>query len=199
MLEVATSIDVERVAKTSEPARVVLLGTVERVPMEKGPKRWLGTGIVVDDGEVVWLSYGAPPAGWEPLVGSFVRVEGTLAMTLSTTEQSLIAPHLLTPGAPTALKRELANLVDKPVRLVGTAENAKGGAVLLVGDTPVYVAKRSAWSAAELHHRVSLGGQLVRAKFLPEATVNAKGEVSQGVAPGSSQYVLRDATTPTVF
>ena len=44
---------------------------------------------------------------------------------------------------------------------------------------------------------MSLGGTLTRKKYLPEATVNAKGEVSQGTAAGTTQYVLEHASEAT--
>lgn len=177
--------------------RAALTGTLERVTMGKGGKSWLGTALVLDDGTVVWLSYNTPPKGWEPLLGKFLRVEGTLAGQSSHTVQSLLAPHLNAPGTPVEVKRPLTSLVGKTVRLSGVAENAKGGAVLLVDGTPLYVAGRDAWGDELRGKRVSLGGRLVNERYLPEATVNAKGEISQGVEKGSTDYVLRDVTEAT--
>lgn len=181
-------------------ARVLLEGTLERATMSKGGKSWLGTALVLDDGKVVWVTYGPPPEGWEPLLGKFLRVEAALSKQSSTTEQALLAPHLVSPGTPAEVKRALSSLVGKPVRLVGLAENAKGGAVVLVDGSPVYVAKLDAWPAELSKKRVGLGGRLVNTKYLPEATVNAKGEISQGTAPGGGgQYVLEGATPATAF
>jgi hypothetical protein len=177
--------------------RVTVEGTLERVSMGKGSKTWLGTALVLDDGKVVWLTYAAPPAGWEVLLGKFLRVEGVLARQSSATAQSLVAPHLLSPGKPAEVARTLASLEGRPVRLAGVAENAKGGAVLLVNDEPVYVARRDSWPLGLTKQRISLGGRLVRKQYLPEATVNAKGEISQGTAAGSTQHVLENASEPT--
>lgn len=179
------------------PSRVTLQGTVERVPM--GKKGALGTAVVFDDGTAVWLVYGAPPEGWEPLLGAFVRVDGTLQSQSPVSPQSMMAPHLASLGKPVIVKRELPTLVDQPIRLVGTAENAKGGAVVMVDGTPVYVAKKDSWPDALRTKRVSLGGRLTRSQHLPQATVNAKGEISQGTTRASNDYVLRDATEPTAF
>lgn len=179
------------------PAQVSISGTVERVAL--GRKGAVGTAVVLDDGTAVWLTYEAPPAGWEPLLGKFVRVEGTLQGQSAASPQSLMAPHLASPGKPVEVKRELSALIDQPIRLVGTAENAKGGAVVLVDGTPVYVAKKDSWPEALRTKRISLGGKLTRSQHLPKATVNAKGEISQGTTGGSNDYVLRDATEPTAF
>lgn len=164
------------------PTQVVLGGTVERA--SKGKKAALV--IVLDDGTTVWLT---DESAFEPLLGKFVRVEGKLQQSMT----------LGSPGKPVELKRELSALVDRPIRLVGTAENAKGGAVVLVDGTPVYVAKKDSWPEALRTKRISLGGKLTRAQYLPQATVNAKGEISQGTSSASSEYVLRDATEPTAF
>lgn len=179
------------------PSRVTLQGTVERVPT--GKKGALGTAVVLDDGTAVWLGYGAPPEGWEPLLGAFVRVDGTLQSQSPASPQSMMAPHLASPGKPVAVKRELSKLVDQTVRLVGTAENAKGGAVVLVEGQPVYVEKKESWPDTLRGKRVGLGGRLTRAQYLPQATVNAKGEISQGTTGASSDYVLRSPSEPTAF
>lgn len=187
---------VEAQLKTG-PSRVTVSGTVERAPT--GRKGLLGTAVVLDDGTQVWLTYNAPPEGWVPLVGKFVRVEGTLQGQSAASPQSMMAPHLVSPGKPVEVKRELSTLLDQTVRLVGTAENAKGGAVVLVDGTPVYVAKKDSWPDTLRTKRISLGGKLTRTQHLPQATVNAKGEISQGTSGASTDYVLRDATEPTVF
>ncbi|MER2564156.1 MAG: hypothetical protein ABTQ32_25725 [Myxococcaceae bacterium] len=178
-------------------APVSLGGTVERVTT--GKKGTLGTAIVLDDGTVVWLGYGAPPKGWEPLLGKFVHVEGTLQSQSPASPQSMMAPHLASPGKPIVVKRELSKLVDQPIRLVGTAENTKGGAVVLVEGQPVYIEKKESWPDTLRGKRVGLGGNLTRAQHLPQATVNAKGEISQGTTGASSEYVLRAPTEPTAF
>lgn len=144
----------------ADAGRAIVCGTLERVSMGKGRKTWLGTAIVTDDGEVVWLSYGAPPEGWEPLLGSFLRVEGVFAMTKSTIEQSLIAPHLLSFGAPILEKRALASLEGRMTRLVGIAQNTPAGSTLLVEQQAISVGKT--WPAEQVGKRVSLGGTLRR-------------------------------------
>ena len=169
-------------------AAVVLIGQLERVPMGKGGKQWHGTAVVLDDDTVVYVTYGAPPAGWEPLLGARVRVEGTLRPSLSEHEQSLLAPHLRNPGTPKKETRVVSKLVGHHVRLSGLARNAKGGAVLLVDGAPLYLAGMQSWPAEAEGKQVAVGGTLVDKQYLPEATRNAKGEVSQGGA--GTQLVL---------
>ncbi|MBM4783683.1 MAG: hypothetical protein GQE15_38940 [Archangiaceae bacterium] len=186
---------VEAQLKTG-PAQVSISGTLERRSL--GRKGAIGTALLLDDGTAVWLTSDAPPAGFELLLGKFVRVDGTL-QSYSAASQSLMAPHLASPAKPIEVKRDLSALIDQTVRLVGTAENAKGGAVVLVDGTPVYVAKKDSWPDTLRTKRISLGGKLTRAQYLPQATVNAKGEISQGTTGASTDYVLRDATEPTAF
>lgn len=76
--------------------------------------------------------------------------------------------------------------------LVGTAENAKGGAVLLVDGTPVYLEGLAAWPDALVHAKVKATGVRTRKQLLPEATVDASGAVSQGAS--GPQDVLERAT-----
>jgi hypothetical protein len=70
--------------------------------------------------------------------------------------------------------------VTTTTSLVGTAENAKGGAVLLVEGVPVYIEGLDAWLDALLHTKVKATGVRTRKQVLPEATVDATGAVSQG-------------------
>ncbi len=194
MTELTTGDAIDAQLKKSSSGPAAVIGTLERISVRKG----LGTALVTDDGKAVWISYGAPPAGWEPLLGKYVRVEGTLASQRSASPESMMAPHLNAPAMPVEVPREVLKLVGKRVRLVGVAENAKGGAVVLVGTSPVYIAGKDAWPETMRTKRVSLGGTLVREQYLPEATVSPKGEVSQGTS-GGSQTVLRDATEATAF
>ena len=194
MTEFTTGAAIEAQLKKNSSAPAAVVGTLERISVRKG----LGTALVTDDGKAVWISYGAPPTGWEPLLGKYVRVEGTLASQRSASPESMNAPHLNAPAMPVEVPRDVLKLVGKKVRLVGVAENAKGGAVVLVGKSPVYIAGKGAWPETLRTKRVSLGGTLTHEQYLPEATVSPKGEVSQGTS-GGSQTVLRDATDATTF
>ena len=167
---------------------VTVVGQLERVAIGKGKSEWQGTGLVLDDDTIVYVTYGAPPEGWEPLVGARVRVEGLLRPSLTDSEQSLIAPHLRQPGKPKPEKRSLADLRNSRVRLSGVARDAKGGAIVLVNDLPIYLAGLAAWPRPIEGKRVAVGGALVEKQYLPQATRNAKGEISQGAE--GKQYVL---------
>lgn len=167
-------------------------GVLERVELEKGAKAWLGTGVVLDDDTVVFVTYGAPPKGWEAEVGFLVRVKGRLSPSIGEREQSLIAPHLREFGAPKRVSRKVSELAGKRVRLAGVARDAKGGAVLLVEDTPVYLVGLERWPAEVHGKRVAAGGTVALTQHLPEATKNAKGEWSQGAS--GKQLVLLQPT-----
>ncbi len=172
--------------------RVEVQGVLERVELGKGGKAFEGTGLVLDDDTVIYVTYGAPPPGWEKHLGFTVRVEGLLHPSIGEREQSLIAPHLRQAGTPKRVARKVSEAVGHRVRLVGDARDAKGGAVLLVEGEPVYVLGLEAWPAALAGKRVAAGGTLARAQHLPEATRTAKGEVSQGAQ--GTQLVLEQAT-----
>lgn len=168
--------------------QVAVLGVLERVELSKGKAAWAGTALVLDDDTRIYVTYDAPPTGWEPLVGTRIRVEGLLSNSMSEKEQSLMAPHLRAPGAPFPAPRSLKSVLGKRVRLSGTARDAKGGAVLLIESSPVYLAGLDAWPAEAEGKQVVVGGTLVDKQYLPQATRNAKGEWSQGAQ--GSQLVL---------
>ncbi|MDX2009821.1 MAG: hypothetical protein SFW67_06515 [Myxococcaceae bacterium] len=197
MTPLTTSQALEAQLAKGHDSKASVVGTLERVTMGKGRKTWQGTALVLDDDGVVWLTYGAPPPGFDAFLGQHVRVEGTLSKARSTTEQSLIAPHLLSPSVPVAEPRALGDLLGRRVRLVGQAADAKGGAVLLVGEQPIYVMGKASWPEALLNQRVALGGRLVRKQHLPLARRSPDGAMSQGAV--GEQLVLEDPTTPASF
>ena len=171
---------------------VAVVGQLERVSIGKGKSEWQGTGLVLDDDTVIYVSYGAPPAGWDALLGARVRVEGLLRPSLTEHEQSLLAPHLRQPGAPKKAERALSKVLGTRVRLSGIARDAKGGAVLLIDGSPIYLAGLESWPAEVERQAVAVGGTLVEKQYLPEATRNAKGEWSQGAQ--GTQLVLESPT-----
>jgi hypothetical protein len=177
--------------------QVAVIGLLERVEVVKGKGEWAGTALVLDDDTRVYVTYGAPPAGWEPLLGSRVRVEGLLRPSLNDSEPSLLAPHLRAPGVPKKQDRKLKTLLDQRVRLAGLARDAKGGAVLMVDQQPIYLAGLDAWPTPILGQRVVVGGTLVSKQHLPAAKRNEKGEWSQGAA--GTQFVFEKPIwrTPT--
>jgi hypothetical protein len=168
--------------------KVVVLGQLERVPMSKGGKEWQGTGLVLDDDTIIYVTYAAPPEGWAELVGARVRVEGLLLPSQSEHEQSLIAPHLRAPGKPKKEERSIGKLMGSRVRLSGIAQNAKGGAILLIKDSPYYLEGVDSWPKEAQGKLVGVGGKLVDKQYLPEVFRDAKGVISQG-AEGSQNVI----------
>ncbi len=184
MQEVRTAKDVQ--AALGHPAAV--FGTLRRVPMSKGPQGWEGTGLVLDDGEVVYVSYRDPPQGWAPLLGSYLKVEGDLTKQASETEQSLIAPHLVRFTQPEPARRSLGALAGARVTLSGRAANAKAGAVVMVELQPIYVKGLAAWPKEASGKEVEVTGRLRDEKLIPSPTVDSKGAVSAGAE--GTQWVL---------
>jgi hypothetical protein len=172
--------------------RITVEGVLERVEVMKGQGAWQGTGIVLDDDTVLYVTYGAPPEGWEPHVGHVIRVEGLLHPSISERAQSLIAPHLREPGTPQRQTRKASSAVGQRVHLVGVARDAKGGAVLLVENEPVYLAGLDAWPAEAQGKRVAVSGSLTLTQHLPEAGRDAKGAAAAGAK--GKQLVLERPT-----
>ena len=96
---------------------------------------------------------------------------------------------LATDGGPTM---ELSKLAGTKVELTGTAENGKGGAILLVDGSPIYVRKLDSWPAGLRGKRVVVRGTLKSLKLIPSPVRGPKGEISQGA--DGDQWVLEDAT-----
>ncbi len=185
MKEVRTAKDVQ--AALGHPA--VVFGTLRRVEIAKGPQAWEGTGLVLDDGEVVYVSYRDPPQGWAPLLGAYLKVEGHLQKSASETEQSLLAPHLVRFTEPVKAKRSLKALAGAKVTLPGRAANAKAGAVVLVEGEPVYLEGLSEWPREASGKEVEVSGTLAEEKLIASPKVDTKGAVSQGAE--GTQWVLK--------
>lgn len=169
--------------------KVAVIGQLERVPIGKGKNEWQGTALVLDDDSIIYVSYGPPPAGWEALVGQRLRVEGTLRPNMSEHEQSLLAPHLRDTGTPKKEERAIRKSLGSRVRLSGIAENAKGGALLVINDKSIwYLEGVDSWPDAALGKLVGVGGKLASKEYLPQATKNEKGEWTQG-AQGTQSVI----------
>jgi hypothetical protein len=169
--------------------RVAVIGQLERVPIAKGKSEWQGTALVLDDDTIIYVTYTAPPAGWESLIGARVRVEGMLRPSISEHEQSLLAPHLRDPATPK--KAERSKLTGR-VRVSGLAQNAKGGAVLIIDGSPYYLERLDAWPAEVVGKLVGVSGKVVDKQYLPQGGKNAKGEYEQGAE--GSQSVIESPT-----
>ena len=172
--------------------RVSVVGQLERVRIGKGKSEWQGAALVLDDDTTIYVSYAGSPEGWDALVGSRIRVEGLLRPSMSEHEQSLLAPHLRDPGTPKKEPRIASRLIGSRVRVSGIAENAKGGAVLMIDQAPYYLEGLDCWPAEVRGKRLAVGGKLVAKEYLPQSSRDAKGNISQGAA--GSQNVIESPT-----
>jgi hypothetical protein len=180
--------------------RVILYGKIKRIPMSKGKGKWQGTGLVLVDGTVVYITYGDPPPEWERFLDERVCVRGRLLNWSSLTKQSIVGPHLSELDFPIRIDKEnrpipstaLAAKVGRYVTLAGTARDAKGGAVLVLqGKEPVYIDELPSWPEKLHGKKVKAKGTLRHRQYLPEAKVDEKGAISQGTV--GKQYVLENA------
>jgi hypothetical protein len=172
-------------AKSLMGKRVVVLGTLERVELQKGKgSAWQGTGLKLGDDTVVYVTYGAPPAGWASFLGKRLAVHGALRNSINDKEQSLVAPHLRDSRIPEEVLevggQGLTSGIGRWVRLSGTARDAKGGAVLVVADRPIYLRGVDSWPAALLGKQVFADGLLQEEKLIPDPVVDKQGAISQG-------------------
>lgn len=80
------------------------------------------------------------------------------------------------------------------VSLTGEAQDAKGGAVLLLGpgQAPIYLQGIDRWEGVGRGTTVTVEGHLTHRAYLPEAEALEGGIITQGVEPGSRQWVLDD-------
>ena len=76
--------------------------------------------------------------------------------------------------------------------LIGTAKNAKAGAVLLVDGNPIYIEGLAEWPEDLLDKQVRATGRLVQEKFIPDPGPDKNGAYSQGAI--GPQTVLKEST-----
>lgn len=152
---------------------------------------------------VVWLDgyWSGERTGSDPACWSFsVRdvhgrvAEGDRAQTWIEAEPQATSrgPSGTDGATPPAARGTLSHLAGTQVGIEGRAENAKGGAVLLVDGTPVYLENLASWPQNVHGKVVVVTGLLVSKKHLPSPTVSATGEVSQGAE--GDQWVVEGAT-----
>ncbi len=85
---------------------------------------------------------------------------------------------------------ELEKLIGQKVTLLGTAKDAKGGAVLITTDgNVIYIKEFESWSPELLDTQVSVSGLLNKEKFIPDPVKN--GAISSGAF--GFQFVLEKA------
>ena len=89
-------------------------------------------------------------------------------------------------------EESLHDLIDQTVSLKGKAENAKGGAVLILENQEVvYIRKFSSWDETVTGKQVIISGIVRLEKYIPDPEVTEDGAISQGAI--GFQYVLDDA------
>ena len=88
----------------------------------------------------------------------------------------------------------LQSLINRQTSLTGTAQNAKGGAILLINETPIYIESLDSWPDNYFGKQVEVTGKLTNKKYLPEAKIDKSGAISQGVTEGQTDYVFEKAT-----
>lgn len=93
--------------------------------------------------------------------------------------------------------RPLQEQVDKDAVIVGTARDARTGAVVLTEDrTPVYIAGLDSWERSLSGAQVRVRGVLRHRALIPVAQVAEDGAVSHGM--DGAVYVLEGASWSVV-
>ena len=89
-------------------------------------------------------------------------------------------------------EKSLHDLIDLNADFTGRAENAKGGAVVVLQNQEViYIRNLSFWDEEVVGKQVSIKGIVRLEKYIPDPKVAEDGAISQGAI--GSQYVLDDA------
>lgn len=89
-------------------------------------------------------------------------------------------------------EKSLHDLIDLNAHFTGRAENAKGGAVVVLRNQEViYIRNLPSWDDAVVGEQVSIKGIVRLEKYIPDPEVAEDGAISQGAI--GSQYVLDDA------
>ena len=89
-------------------------------------------------------------------------------------------------------EESLHDLIDQNAQFTGRAEDAKGGAVVVLQNQEViYIRNLSFWDEEIVGKQVSIKGIVRSEKYIPDPEVAEDGVISQGAI--GSQYVLDDA------
>ncbi len=89
-------------------------------------------------------------------------------------------------------EESLHDLIDQSAHFTGRAENAKGGAVVVLQNQEViYIRNLHSWDEEVVGKQVSIKGIVRLEKYIPDPEVAEDGAISQGAI--GSQYVLDDA------
>jgi len=89
-------------------------------------------------------------------------------------------------------EESLHDIINQTASFSGRAENAKGGAVVVLQNQGViYVRNLSSWKDEVIGKQVSIKGIVRLEKYIPDPYISEDGGISQGAI--GSQYVLDDA------
>jgi len=97
------------------------------------------------------------------------------------------------PPGNNAASSDWTQRVGKKVTVVGIAQNAKSGAILLVDGEALYLQGKESWEAKDVNQKIRATGRLAEFQ-LPVASQNEKGEWSAGVAAPGTAYRLEKFT-----
>ncbi|MFX1256837.1 MAG: hypothetical protein ACFFAN_03180 [Promethearchaeota archaeon] len=76
---------------------------------------------------------------------------------------------------------KLEDYLGQRVTLIGTAKDAKGGAVLITAEKePIYIEGIAFWSSNLLDKQITAIGVLKKGKFIPDPIINKDGGISTG-------------------
>ncbi|MFX1258106.1 MAG: hypothetical protein ACFFAN_09615 [Promethearchaeota archaeon] len=86
----------------------------------------------------------------------------------------------------------MEKLIGQQITLLGTAKDAKGGAVLITTDNDViYIKGLEFWSSELLNKQVSVSGLLNKEKLIPDPATDKNGAISCGAF--GEQLVIEQA------
>ena len=89
-------------------------------------------------------------------------------------------------------KNGVEKLIGQKIALLGTARNAKAGAVLITTDESViYIKGLESWSPELVDQQVSVNGVLKKEKLIPDPEIDKNGGISSGAT--GTQLVLEKA------
>ena len=89
-------------------------------------------------------------------------------------------------------KDEIEKYLNQRRTYIGTAKDAKSGAVLVTEfDNPIYIEGLDSWPQKLLDKQVSVMGVLKLEKFIPDPVIDENGAISQGAK--GLQLVLKEA------
>ena len=87
---------------------------------------------------------------------------------------------------------DIDKMIDQNVTFVGTAKNAKAGAVLITTDnSAIYIKGLDYWEPELLDQQLTVSGVLKKEKFIPDPVIDKSGGISTGAH--GKQLVLENA------